>query len=167
MGDRIYFTIARPPSLDLGHSGSILRPYGLLQPPRRLGRAFKQVYPSFPPSLPPSFLLPSCLLSFRSSSSSPRRFQPPTSPTHQQTNTFTHFFAFYLLPLFRSAERWTEASTGPSSPRRGFRWHLLPLRSSSSSPRRFCKPHRTKNKTHIISPLPLFILSSRCVAQWT
>jgi len=42
-GETIYFTIARPPSLDLGHSGPILRPYGLLQPPRRLGRAFKQV----------------------------------------------------------------------------------------------------------------------------
>lgn len=42
-GETIYFTIARPPSLDMGHSGPILRPYGLLQPPRRLGRAIKQV----------------------------------------------------------------------------------------------------------------------------
>jgi hypothetical protein len=60
-GETIYFTIARPPSLDLGHSGPILRPYGLLQPPRRLGRALKQVgfqFHFFPPfsSLPPFFV---------------------------------------------------------------------------------------------------------------
>lgn len=42
-GETIYFTIAPPSSLDRDRAVPILRPYGLLPPPRRLGRALKQV----------------------------------------------------------------------------------------------------------------------------
>ena len=131
------------------------------------GHSSRYLRPSLPPFLPSFYFPPVCFLSFRSSSSSPLAVFKPPPPQH---NTQTDLPIYSLFRILSSSPFQVRRAMdlGIHGPK------LTPSRVSvaptSSSilvvvPSPFFQTPRTK--THIISPLPLFIFSYRCVAQWT